>query len=114
MIIITISEQALLKKVAVIRWGGQKKKKELLLFATKLTKKILDPTKGREQYKLFLKDENKKIPKAPKTVKNPKNGSKTSVSLRQPKTTSNLLKLIMQSNIISEEAETYKNPCLLT
>ena len=76
MIIIIISEQALLKKVAVIRWGGQKKKKDLLLFATKLTKKILDPTKGREQYKLFLKDENKKIPKAPKTVKNPKMAAK--------------------------------------
>ena len=47
-------------------------KKESALFATKLTKKIPDPTKAKGHYELFFKKEkHKKIPKASKTVKTP-------------------------------------------
>ena len=34
------------------------KKKDLLLLATKLTKKIPDPTKARKHYELFLKNKD--------------------------------------------------------
>ena len=82
---------------------GRVKRKYLLLFANNLTKNIPDPT--TEHYELFFKHNDKKFPKTLKAIKNPKKGNKKSVTLRQPKTTFNLLKPIVKSNIISEEAE---------
>ena len=84
---------------------GRVKRKYLLLFANNLTKNIPDPT--TEHYELFFRHNDKKFPKTLTAIKNPKKGNKKSVTLRQPKTTfkTYLLKPIVRSNIISEEAE---------
>ena len=49
----------------------KEKKEDLILFATNLTKRVTDPSKGKEHYKLFLKNKATKIPKPSKTVKTP-------------------------------------------
>ena len=47
-------------------------------------------TKAKENYKLFLENKGKNIPKVSKTVKNPNSDDIESVTVRHPKTTSNL------------------------
>ena len=93
---IIISEEVLPKKTVVICWK-KKKKKDLVLFASKLTNKIpkIDPNNAKEHYKLILKNQAKKIPKASKTMKNPSNGDVKSI-----------LKTIKQSNLITQKLET--------
>ena len=78
---------------------GERERKDLL--TTKLTKYhlILLKLENTIHYELFLKNKDKKIPKVSKTLKNPKNGNKKYASLRQTKTSSNLLKPIIQWNI---------------
>ena len=48
-----------------------------------------------------------------KTVKNASNDNIRSVAARHPKTTSNLLKPITESDIITQELETVKNKTFL-
>ena len=72
------------------------KKKDLVLFATNLTKKIPDHTKAKEHYELFLKNKGEKIHEVPKSMKKTNNGGIKYVTVRHYKTASNLLKPIKQ------------------
>ena len=80
-------------------------KKVFSIIYYQVNKKIPDTTQARKHYELFLKTKAKKIHKTSKTVKNQKYVSKKSITLRQTKTT-NVLKPIIQSIIISQAAET--------
>ena len=71
-------------------------KKDLVLFATNLTKDISEPTKSKENYELFLKNKGKQVHKSSN------NGDIKSVAVKHPGTASNLLKPIEQSNIITK------------
>ena len=67
-------------------------------------------TKVKELYELFLKSKGEKIRKVSKAVKSPNNGDIKSVSIRLPKTASNLSNHTAQSNIITQELEDIENP----
>ena len=73
---------------------------DLVLLATKLTKKICDPSKAKEHYKLFKKKKGEQIHKTSS------NSEIKSVAVKHPKASSNLSKFIEQSNIITQELET--------
>lgn len=64
--------------------------------------------------KLFLKSKGKKHFKASKTVKKLNNGDKIFVTVRHPKTFSDLLNPIIQSKIITRELETVEKSTFLT
>ena len=74
---IFISKWTLLKKIA-------SEKKDLVLFGTNLKKKTPDPTKAKEQYELFLKNQGKQIHKTSN------NGDIKPVAVKHPETTSYL------------------------
>ena len=84
-------------------------KKDLLFFLLNSTKKYLTLLKLKNTA-LFLKNKGKKNSQASKTVKNPNNDDKKSVTVRHSKTAFNLLKPITQSKIITEELETVEKP----
>ena len=77
-------------------------------------KKIPDPVKAKEHYDLFLKNKDKNIYKASKTVKSSNNVNIKSVTVRHCKTDCNLIKFITQPNIITKELETVEKPEFLT
>ena len=70
-------------------------------------KKIPDPTKAKENYKLFLKHKEKQIHKTSN------NGDIKSVPAKHPKTASNSLKPVEKSNIITQEIKTVEKPNIL-
>ena len=85
----------------------KQKKKDLVLFATNVTKKKYETVKkAKEHYELFLKNKGKKYRKVSKSMKKPSNGDIKSVTVRHYETASDLLKPIKQSKIITRELET--------
>ena len=87
--------------MAIIRWKNQQQQQQQ---QQQQNHYLL--TRLNETYKLYLIDKANKFSKASKTVKTPKNGDRDSVTVRYPKTASNLLKPITQSKIITQELET--------
>ena len=53
-----INELDFLKKTVIIQWNIRKK--DLRLFATKLTEKIPDPRNAKEYYQSFVRKKNTK------------------------------------------------------
>ena len=56
-----ISELDFLKKTIIIQWNTRGK--DLQLFATKLTEKILDLRNAKEHYQSFIRKKNTKLVK---------------------------------------------------
>ena len=97
-----INELDLLKKAVIVQWNIWKRK-DLLLLATKLIEKTLDPCNTKEHYQSFLRKKNTKpikqsklITQQPKVFENPNIVEIKSVTTENPKASYKLSKTIKQ------------------
>ena len=85
------------------------KKRDLLLLATKLTKKITDATNAKQYCHSYLKRKNTKLVKAskiftqqPNIFENPNTVDIKSVTIQHPKTSHKLSRSIRQAKKVSQ------------
>ena len=108
-----ISELHLINKTVIINWSVTKIS---LLFATKLTNKILDPSNTNESCQLYLeknhkfyKNSQKIVAQEPETFGNPNIAAIKSVIIEHLETSHKLYKTIRQTEKVSHVSGGDKN-----
>ena len=109
-----ISKFDLIQKTLIINWNVRKK--DLISFATKLIKKIPDPSNSKDYYQSYMKKKaqtlvtrSKRISQQPKTLENLNIVNTKSAIAEHPKTYHKLFKTIKQAEKLSQVSGAYKN-----